>query len=276
MAITMVERFTSRSRRINRQGEAELRFLVNGSDDDQAVTDHVLANAPATWADMPSQETSIEPLGGGAWDVIIRYAPNSQQNQALPVPPPVVGDSEFSFDTTGGTQHIKQSLATVGGWAATGMPAIPNFSRAINVTGNGVDGVDIVVPQFTYEETHQVAAATVTAGLPATIYNLTATVNNATFKGFAAGEVLFIGAAGRKRQTEDFWTITFRFICSKNLTGLSVGDITGIAKNGWEYLWAYYESVPDDDAKMLVVSPVAAYAERVYEDGNFSLLGIGT
>ena len=63
---------------------------------------------------------------------------------------------------------------------------------------------------------------------------------------------------------------------SPNRTGITVGDITGIAKKGWEYLWVRYEDAEDSTAKTLVKRPVAAYVEKVYESGDFAALGIGT
>jgi hypothetical protein len=41
----------------------------------------------------------------------------------------------------------------------------------------------------------------------------------------------------------------------------------------WEYLWVRYGDV--EDQKVLVKQPESAYVERVYEPGNFALLGIG-
>ena len=55
-----------------------------------------------------------------------------------------------------------------------------------------------------------------------------------------------------------------------------IGDIGPINKKGWEYLWVRYEDEEDTDANALVKRPVAAYIEKVYRDGNFSALGIGT
>ncbi len=56
-------------------------------------------------------------------------------------------------------------------------------------------------------------------------------VNNASWKGFAAGECLFLGASGSKRGSDD-WEITFRFAATPNKTGLTVGDIVDINKKG--------------------------------------------
>jgi hypothetical protein len=99
-------------------------------------------------------------------------------------------------------------------------------------------------------------------------------VNGSGFKGFTKGEVLFLGASGSKRGLED-WEITFRFAASPNVTGLSLGSITGIAKEGWNYLWVRFTDDEDATAKALIKRPIAAYVEQVYPYGNFSGLGIG-
>lgn len=189
------------------------------------------------------------------------------------IDPPETGDSSFSFDTSGGNQHVTQSLATVGTHAAPGLTA-PNFKGAIGVTTGSVDGVDITIPVYSFSETHYIDVALVTAGYKATLFGLTGTVNNGAFRGFSAGEVLFLGASGSQRGEED-WEISFRFVASPNVTGLVVGDITGIAKGGWEYLWVRYRDEEDTAAKALVKRPVAAYVEQVYPAGDFSGLGIG-
>jgi hypothetical protein len=100
-------------------------------------------------------------------------------------------------------------------------------------------------------------------------------VNNAAFKGFAAGEVLFLGASGSKRGEED-WEITFRFAASPNRANFQVGPITVASKKGWKYLWVRYADAEDATAKVLVKRSVAAYVEKVYPEGNFAGLGIGS
>ena len=53
-----------------------------------------------------------------------------------------------------------------------------------------------------------------------------------------------------------------------------MGDITGINKKGWEYIWVRYADAEDE--KVLVKQPIAVYVEKVYDEGNFAGLGIGT
>ena len=79
-----------------------------------------------------------------------------------------------------------------------------------------------------------------------------------------------------QRGPDEDWEITFKFAGSPNRTGITVGPITGIAKKGWEYLWVRYADAEDPASNTLVKQPVAAYVEKVYEDGSFSSLGIGS
>ena len=63
---------------------------------------------------------------------------------------------------------------------------------------------------------------------------------------------------------------------AENYNGLTVGPITGISKKGWEYMWVRYADAEDAAAKAIVKKPVAVYIEKVYEEGSFAGLGIGT
>ena len=127
------------------------------------------------------------------------------------------------------------------------------------------------VPVYTWSETHYLADAAVNK---AAYYALTGKTNNAGWNGYAAGEVLFLGASGSKRGDSD-WEITFRFAASPNRANFSVGGITVASKKGWEYMWVRYQDSDDAAAKMIIKKPVAVYIEKVYEEGSFASLGIG-
>jgi hypothetical protein len=261
---TIHERYDSRETTVSfDRPAAELLYWVEGTESDLAVKTLVEATIPAIYAGLVYQEYRIYHRGGGLWDVSVRYG-SREQNE--------VGTSNFSFETGGGTQHITQSLETLQKKAPPDITA-PDFQGAIGVTGDAIEGTDIVVPVYTFTETHYIANSAVTGAYKAALFALTGRVNGATFRGFEAGEVLFLGASGSKRGAED-WEITFRFAASPNVTGIEIGEITGIDKRGWDYLWVRY--VDDEHADTLVKRPASAYVERVYEDGDFSNLGIGT
>ncbi|MEX0654874.1 MAG: hypothetical protein WD534_12545 [Phycisphaeraceae bacterium] len=261
MPITVEEKFG----RMLADDSAERTYLVRGTTSDDTARSELLAASPFYVDGLKRDDAEVEEIGDQLWLGVVRYA-------AVDSVEPEVGESSFAFETRGGTQHITQSLSTVASYADSGVTA-PDFGGAIGVTASGVEGTDITVPVYTFSETHYFDS--VSTSYKGTLFSLTGRTNSASFKGLAAGECLFLGAAGTKRGDQP-WEISFAFAGSPNVSGLSVGTITGIAKKGWEYLWVRYTEAEDTAAKMLIQKPIAAYVERVYREGNFSLLGIGT
>ncbi len=260
----IIERYDSRETTVGVDNPSvDLMYVVDGTEDDTAVRTLVEATIPALYAGLVFQSYHLAHQGGGLWEVTVRYGKRE---------PKAPGESSFSFDTGGGTTHITQSLQTVAKYARPGN-APPDFQGAIGVHHDSVEGTDITIPVYHFKETHYLPAVLVTSAYKATLFSLTGKVNAAPFKGFAAGEVLFLGASGSQRGTED-WELTFSFAASPNAVGLTVGDITGIEKKGWEYLWVRYQDA--EDANVLVKQPAAVYVEQVYPYGDFSLLGIGS
>jgi hypothetical protein len=266
--VEVLEKFESRQITTGSNPSVELRYAIRGTNDDIEARNALVAGSPVLydpWGSglvfLPRDQITVLPIGEELWDGIVRYGTI-----------PATNESTFSFDTGGGTQHITQSRQTIASYAAPGLTA-PNFRGAIGVTDDSVEGVDITVPVYQFAETHYKPDSLITLAYKATLFSLTGRTNSGAFKGFAAGEVLFLGAAGSKRGLGD-WEINYRFAASPNMTALVVGEITGIAKKGWEYLWVRYTQAEDTAAKALVKKPIAAYIERVYEAGDFSLLGI--
>ena len=269
MPITVEEKYLSRPTKDSGQGEGteellsvERHFLVKGTDDELLAAQAVRQNAPTTHNDLERGEITLEPIGPTQWEATVQYNPPDEEMEE--------GDWSHSFDTGGGSQHITQSKETVDSYAPTGETA-PDFKGAIGVTKDGVAGVDITVPVYRFSETHIIADEKVTNAYKGRLFNLTGKTNSDAWNGFAAGETLFLGSSGSKRGRGD-WEITFNFAASPNKTGLSVGDITGIDKKGWEYLWVLYEEQVDDTAKALVKRPKAVYVEKVYEEDDFAKL----
>lgn len=262
MSVTVEEKW---GRRLS-DDRAERLYLVRGTFDALAARLGALGDAPLIYGGLASRTAEAEEIAGhpdGAYLVSVLYSRSGTQ--------PQVGDSRASFETRGGTQHITQSLETVGRHAASG--DAPDMGGAIGVTNDGIEGTDITVPVYTFSETHYFDSEFVTNPYRRDLFMLTGTVNSAPFRGLDAGECLFLGAAGSQRG-DDPWEISFAFAGSPNLSDLDIGQISNIAKKGWEYLWVRYREKVDGEPKQLVVRPEFVYVERVYRAGNFSLLQI--
>ncbi len=244
-----------------RDSGRELVFDIQDAADEAEVLSLLEATAPASYRGLLLDSFAGEPVTDILWKGTARYVRLEDGN-------------EYTFDTSGGTQHLTQSLGTVNAYALSGLtPA--DFRGAVGVSDDRVEGVDIVSPKFDFSETHIFENSFVDLGYKQLLFRMTGKVNDASFKGLAAGECLFMGAAGTiKGDTR--WSITFRFSGSANASGFDVGDITGVDKDGWDYLWIRYADSVDDSAKCLVKQPISCYVERVYPRADFSTLLIGT
>ncbi len=273
MPVSVREKFESRESTTGTSAQVDLAYVVEGTDDDLVAKAALLAESPSSYDGLVRQTAHIDPVGPGLWDALVRYGrPENQQPQA--------GEASFSFDTTGGSQHITQSRQTVQKYAPADQTA-PDFGGAIGVTHDNVEGVDIQVPVFSFSVTKYIPNSQMTGAYIGQLYANTGRVNDASFTvnvdgvtlTFAAGECLFLGATGGKRGADD-WELTFRFAGSPNASDLTVGSITGISKKGWEYLWVRYGDSEDTAAKAVVKKPIAAYVEKVYETGSFGSLSL--
>jgi len=273
MAISFYEKYDSRTVATGSDGaaeSAEFLYTLRGVSSEGDARILATNSTPTTYGVLSRRQIEVKPVhidttnaDGCIWDVTVQFGPKDE---------PEAGDEPtFSFDTTGGTQHITQSRQNISKTAASG--AAPDFKGAIGVTSNGVEGVDITVPVYAFTYTYYLEPERVTQGFRAQIFNLTGKVNSGSFRGFAAGEVLFLGATGSVRRGER-WEITFRFAASQNRTNINVGGITVPSKKGWEYLWVKYAEQEDTAAQTLVQQPVAAYVERVYDEASFAPLEI--
>jgi hypothetical protein len=270
MPVTVTEKFESRA---GSDDEIELVFVVDGTDDDGAARAALAAQSPTTYGTLVRQTPTIERVGPNLWEGKAKYI---KPEFSLPQ----TGDSSFSFDTTGGSQHITQSRQTIQKYAPSGQTA-PDFGGAIGVTHDNVEGVDIQVPVFSFSVTKYIPNAQMTGTYIGHLYANTGRVNDASFTvnvdgvtlTFASGECLFLSATGGKRG-EDDWELTFRFAGSPNASNLTVGTITGINKKGWEYMWVRYGDTEVTAAKAVVKKPIAVYIEKVYETGSFGNLNL--
>lgn len=266
MAGIISESYTSRQFSVGiKSSSRELVYDIVNTTDEAEVGTLIAGASPTIYGGLIRDSIEAEPVGidettgMGIWRGRARY---------------ISPEVEQSFDSGGGTQKITQSLATVNAYAPVGFVA-PNYQGAIGVSNDRVEGVDIVIPKFDFSETHIWPDSVVTTTYKLALFNLTGRTNVAKFRGFEIGEVLFLGSTGTFRGS-DQWAITYKFSCSPNVTGLTIGDITDIDKAGWDYLWIRYAEFHDDMAYAIVPRPIAVYVEQVYLSGDFSTLAIGT
>lgn len=297
---TWVEDSASRSATIYRLGQRSQNtykksWKIFGTTDDRAVHNDVnltLWTSYLYW-EYPGQPLNklqadsytLDYLGDEAWQLTVSYVSRGADDDQKPDPL----RRSRSFDTSGGTTHITQQPEIEAGTSIRSYGVekkypsnAPGQDGAIGVDGDSVNGVDIVIPALQWTETYDVPTTYVTTQYIKNVSALTGTVNNAAFRGFAAGEVLFLGCSGSQdwdsEKGNSPWSLSYKFTAQANADGvtiptLRVGSISGIEKLGHEYMWVRYED--SVSGTTLLKKPKHVYVNQVYATTNFALLGIG-
>lgn len=248
-------------------------YIIRGTDDKAAAISAMLGVAPATSDGLTLVDYDVEWEGPGLFRGNAHYAtPEIAQSDT--------GETTLAFDLSGEQIHRTHSIggAPIAVYVASGETAPATFG-AIGVNGDSIEGVDVISPGMAFEVTYYKSIENVTWSYIQAVHALVGTTNNAsvslTASGismtFATRELLLVGASAAPRGEKD-WEFKLRFVARPNVTGLTIGDITGINKKGHEYLWVRYEDETDDTAKSVVKKAVAAYVEQVYPDGDYSVL----
>jgi hypothetical protein len=262
MTFRFHERPTSRKQSVSGQSYL-LSFVAAGSSDDLFVRSYAISSTPAIVTTpqgiLYRQDVELEPQGREIYYVNVPYGPKNK----------VAGSFTWSFDTTGGTVHVKASKSTVNRYPGNAF----DHKQLIGVHGKDVDGADHVIPALKLSVTFKHPLGVITLPHVRHLARTTAMVNSDTFLGFASGEVLFLGARGSDG-TDTEASVTYDFACSENAAGLTIGDIANIVKDGHDYAWISYE--PDVVADKPGMKPSAVYVERLYSRTSLSAaLGFG-
>lgn len=246
---------------------ATLTYILAGPTDRTTARVYGLGATPTIVDGLWRQDVRVSQQSYNIWHLEVSYGP---------LQPREGGSYTWEFDTTGGTALIKQAKAHIQSYNASGTTT-DDHDGAIGVNESGdVEGCEIITPAFRWSETWNIPVELIPWSYSQTLKAITGRVNSASFRGFAAGEVRFDGGKGR-RSTKDpaFVEIVYSFTQSDNATGLSIGGISGIAKEGWQYLWVEYERQEAPSGERAVTIPIAVHVERVYDAADFYALGIG-
>jgi len=244
-------------------------YNIEGTNDPIEARLELLYQTDAIYDGLVRKSYTVEYQGPNFFIGTLTYGVRSKQ----------IGRLEYQYQIGGKTEKRLQSLAT------TAYPATaPDYKGAIGVTKSGdsidVQGVDVYVPSKTFSLKWTLDAADITPTLEQNLYAMTiAPVNSVSFLGYAAGEVVFLGAEGGLKENEPTGELTLKFEASPNLTGLTVGEITGITKGGWQLVDIVRETTDDTGAGTKFLRPkiLGVYVHTVYNSSNFAgLLGFST
>ena len=147
-----------------------------------------------------------------------------------------------------------------------------------------IDGVDVLLPKIQLTARVLRKKKYWTTAYQQTVYGLVAHVNDDSFMGFEAGEVMFMGCQ-KSDSGEDFVNLTFQFMVEKNVTAEmevnveTEGTEVSVEKQGWQYLWArigryMVEGVGDNESDTVKNGVLTVNVDTLYSEGDFSQLGL--
>lgn len=275
MPLTISEDHDSRKvREYRREGRLERnmerRFTIKGTDD--PLDDELAAIGPQygeSWIDASknlyvfdrSFEVARATGDDGILRLIVQYGPPER------LPQNNDNEPEYEFSTAAETAHIEKAIQQASYPVSEG-----GVGELIGINGDKIDGVDIYIPKPAWSQTREVD--NLSPGYVRLLTDLTGTVNDAAWKFWNTGEVLFLGAKARRRGFGK-WRMDFQFAIQpttqQNIQTESGSQV--FTKVGWDYMW--FSRSQESGDNQIVHSVRAAHVAKVYERRNFALLGLG-
>lgn len=251
-------------------GNSSRTFLVTGSSDPLVCrTEFLLYPNILSYDGRNIVSIEREVFGPDEWTFTANYS-----STAPSTPTAESSGYTVSIDTSGAS--ILQTVSYAQTRYAIASKVAPDYKQAIDVQDGIAQGIERIIPALKITVRARIATQYIISPVKYArlISELTGTTNSNVMLGeFVAGELLFAGASGDI--VSEAPTMTFTFLASKNVTGLSVGGVTGIAKKGHEYLWCLFDTAKDATTGLLVRQPRAVYVDQVYGSADHSVLSIG-
>lgn len=277
MSFVLLEKYQSGDGETGITPRQEYVFYV-ASTDGTDNTDNFAAVYTFAVGSVPTSDTHGNQLGRLAWKraapgVWEFYASYQSEGQFR-----LTEEHQFSFNTAGGTTHITEAKSHVQTYDKTGPISPTDFDGRLGMDDDHTArGIDIDVAAFNFQTTLYLPVGVVNNAYVDLLETLTDTVSAADFtvamdgisKTFPAGSCRLLGAQGAIRAYGD-WEITLNFSSLKNVTGVTIGEITGIDSNGWDILWVTYKKQVDTGTFESGSVPDKVYVDQVYSYENWA------
>lgn len=265
---------TNRAYKVWRKGQLDLH------EDDVVIA--LAAATPLLLGSRIRRNIKLNRMTLNMWSAEITWETFRPQDHNVPGYEEVIRGS-----TSGQTASITQALDHVASFEELGEVADAAYTHegALNVSQNNgkteIKPIDIVVPSLEFTIDRSFPPNTISDDYISTLYSTTGKVNDSTFRGFQAGELLFTGADFVLNDLENE-TVSFQFVASPNVINYKIGAYKGeggitISKKGHEYIWTEHKTpqkTAPDGKKQVKAKLHMVHVEKVYEEADFSLLGI--
>ena len=272
----------------------ENRYIIEGTSSRETAYNKLLEATQLQFQGLTATSWEVSRHSEDSWLGAVQYGKGKQEDDQEPPP----GEAEFSMSGSGWRKKIKHSIKTrmakgvqrsnAGGSGPTYVQTTPpDFKRLLNVTfENGAftpKGLELGGEEDIFQITRTLEKDQMSSSYMSLLWRLRRNVNSRKIdmnidgvKGtFDPGELMFLYADVGYRRTEERWRLTLHFSAAQNEKNLQIGEIQGIDKRGFDYLWfVEMQSEQAGPPKVLTIEPKWAYVEQVYEEADLEQLVI--
>ena len=261
----------------NDASTATVHYIVSGTDSENDACTACYNAAPATYSGIPKRAVSVsERLTDTSWKIDIRYGAESATDDD--------GDEDeatVNFDCGSGSMHVTTAISQTCVYSADGKRDSNAVASVIPIGWNGkygaeseVAGVDVSTGDLRETYTKVLNRSTITGGTwKRKIAGLRGKVNASTFKGWHAGEAMFLGASySAPLKGSQKVAVSFHFSIRLNEDDATIGGVNIGSCKGHEYLWAITSDKVSSGERVPEVKKI--YKSKVCNTANFSDLGL--
>lgn len=162
----------------------------------------------------------------------------------------------------------------------------PGYGTAINKSGDKVEGATVYVKRSSLRVTKYYQPSAVDETWLEMIDELSVTVNETSWQGYDAGEVLFLGATVRE-VNDEMTQIDYQFLMNKNIENQSevimfttpgAGAVTfvpaTVSKEGWQHRGYIHRDMTDRNTKIKYHGITEINVDTVYDKDDFEKLDL--
>jgi len=223
--------------------------------------------------------------GDGIWDCRATYGTRQPADRS-PRLNVTIGDTESSGTTRGDTRHVNNAISTI----STSGTTYSEADGLINFDGEGVQGTDIIVPAFNWQNRHIMSASNFTANI-SHLHGLTGFINSSQVtvevhasqtqsSSITAEEhcLMYEGmdfGPAQDAEGDDAVEVILHFSYTPprdNVNIPEVGDIGTV--NGFDQVTIHVkeENKGTEEDPIIIPKPHGVYVYQIYPEGNLSNL----
>lgn len=248
----------------------DLKCYVIGDVCKRSAMQAVWENSPDTYENLPRYNIKFD---GYDEDKNAEFTVSYQKSTSSGSQQQTDDDAvEISFSTGGGTKHVVQAISQR---RITGEDSVNTLIGWNGKKGEDADYAGVDVPDANIQLTLTVKRKMSDLGTSwqRNIAKVTGKVNSKTFRGWAAGEVLFEGVSLSGKEDDENVSVSYNFSIRCNEKNVkiavdSVGNTVTASAKGFEYCWAVTKFVGNANVIQ------SAFVSQVIETADFSTLGV--